>query len=93
MREANERTTGWITTINENQPTRLQIAPQRARSKDAACLRYISVSPNQVLTHAARAAVFSHSVAARGAREGPWSGQRKRLSVVAVIPNPRASRS
>ena len=38
-------------------------------------------SPNQVLTHAARAAakqlnkwLFSHSVAARGAREGPWSG-------------------
>ena len=41
-------------------------------------LRY--ASPNQVLTHAARAAAtqlnFSHSVAARGAREGPWSGQR-----------------
>ena len=37
-------------------------------------------SPNQVLTHAARAAAkqlnnFSHSVAARGARQGPWSGQ------------------
>ena len=39
-------------------------------------------SPNQVLTHAARAAAtqlnFSHSVAARGAREGPWSGQAAR---------------
>ena len=36
-------------------------------------------SPNQVLTHAARAAakrpLCGHSVAARGAREGPWSGQ------------------
>ena len=38
-------------------------------------------SSNQVLTHAARAAAkqlnrnFNHSVAARGAREGPWSGQ------------------
>ena len=33
-------------------------------------------SPNQVLTHAARAAAKQlNSVAARGAREGPWSGQ------------------
>ena len=44
-----------------------------------------SDSPNQVLTHAARAAAkqplqSSHSVAARGAREGPWSGQYKRCA-------------
>ena len=32
-----------------------------------------------MLTHAARAEwLFSHSVAARGAREGPWSGQNQK---------------
>ena len=55
-------------------------------------LFHLTDSPNQVLTHAARAAakqlnkplcgLFSHSVAARGAREGPWSGQPHGLRIL-----------
>ena len=51
-----------------------------ARSSSEMQSSWLDNSPNQVLTHAARAAAkqlnnFSHSVAARGKREGPLSGQ------------------
>ena len=58
-------------------------------------LRVTTTSPNQVLTHAARAAVtqlnsFSHSVAARGAREGPWSGQTTTVHLTRCLHTLRA---